>query len=36
MNLQHERIDAHCQTLKLEGLMQNYRALAAEGISRDP
>ncbi|RSK88202.1 ATP-binding protein [Pandoraea apista] len=35
MNLQHERIDAHCQTLKLEGLMQNYRALAAEGINKD-
>lgn len=35
MNLQHERIDAHCQTLKLEGLMQNYRALAAEGASKD-
>lgn len=35
MNLQHERIDAHCQTLKLEGLMQNYRALASEGIGKD-
>lgn len=35
MNLQHERIDAHCQTLKLEGLMQNYRALAAEGATRE-
>lgn len=35
MNLQQERIDAHCLTLKLEGLMQNYRALAAEGISKD-
>lgn len=34
MNLQHERIDAHCQALKLEGLMQNYRALAAEGVGK--
>ena len=35
MNLQYERIDAHCQALKLEGLMQRYRELAAEGINKD-
>lgn len=29
MNLQQERIDGHCQSLKLEGLMQRYVALAS-------
>ncbi|ONZ40139.1 ATP-binding protein IstB, partial [Burkholderia cenocepacia] len=24
MNLQQERIDGHCQSLKLEGLMHRY------------
>ena len=35
MNLQQERIDAHCQMLKLEGLMQCYHALASEAANRD-
>ena len=35
MNLQQERIDAHCQTLKLEGLMQCYRAAANEAANKD-
>lgn len=35
MNLQHERIDAHCQSLKLDGLMQCYRALAGEAATKD-
>jgi DNA replication protein DnaC len=35
MNLQHERIDDHCQALKLEGIMQNYRALAADAATKD-
>lgn len=35
MNLQHERIDDYCQALKLEGLMQHYRALAAEAAAKD-
>jgi DNA replication protein DnaC len=35
MNLQHERIDDYCQALKLEGLMQHYRALAAEAAEKD-
>lgn len=35
MNLQHERIDDYCQALKLEGLMQRYRALAAEAAEKD-
>ena len=35
MNLQHERIDNYCQALKLEGLMQHYRALAAEAAEKD-
>ncbi|KPV02641.1 hypothetical protein APR50_26755 [Variovorax paradoxus] len=35
MNLQQERIDAHCQSLKLDGLMQCYRALAGEAASKD-
>ena len=35
MNLQQERIDAHCQTLKLEGLMQCYRAAAGEAANKD-
>jgi len=35
MNLQHERIDDYCQALKLEGLMQNYRALAADAATKD-
>lgn len=34
MNLQHERIDDYCQALKLEGLMQHYRALAAEAAEK--
>lgn len=29
MNPQQERIDEHCQSLKLEGLMQRYVALAS-------
>lgn len=35
MNLQQERIDAHCQLLKLEGLMQGYQSLAAEAASKE-
>ena len=35
MNLQQERIDAHCQMLKLEGLMQCYRAAASEAVNKD-
>jgi len=35
MNLQQERIDAHCQLLKLEGLMQAYQSLAAEAVSKE-
>ena len=35
MNLQQERIDAHCQSLKLEGLMQQYQALASEAACGD-
>lgn len=35
MNLQHERIDAYCQSLKLHGLMQSYRSLAGEAASKD-
>nr|ADN88314.2 IstB [Rhizobium sp. CTN-15] len=35
MNLQQERIDAHCQTLKLEGLMQAYRAMASDAVNKD-
>jgi len=35
MNLQQERIDAHCQSLKLDGLMQCHRALAGEAASKD-
>ncbi len=35
MNLQHERIDSYCQHLKLDGLMQRYRALAAEAAGND-
>ncbi len=35
MNLQHERIDHYCQSLKLEGLMQQYRMLAAEAANKD-
>lgn len=35
MNLQHERIDDYCLALKLEGLMQHYRALAAEAAEKD-
>lgn len=35
MNLQQERIDAHCQTLKLDGLMQQYQALASEAACGD-
>ncbi|TXI11547.1 MAG: AAA family ATPase [Rhizobium sp.] len=35
MNLQQERIDAHCQALKLEGLMQAYRAMAGDAVNKD-
>lgn len=35
MNLQQERIDMHCQLLKLEGLMQYYRALASEAADKE-
>lgn len=36
MNLQQGRIDAHCQTFKLEGLMQCYWAAAAgEAANKD-
>jgi DNA replication protein DnaC len=35
MNLQQERIDVHCQNLKLEGLMQCYRALASDAAGKD-
>jgi hypothetical protein len=35
MKLQQERIDAHCQMLKLEGLMQCYHAFASEAANRD-
>ncbi len=31
MNLQQERIDGHCQSLKLEGLMHRYVALNRTG-----
>ena len=35
MNLQHERIDAHCQALKLEGLMQAYASMASTAVNKD-
>src|SRR5690606_41396870 len=35
MNLQHERIDHYCQALKLDGLMQHYRRLAADAANQD-
>lgn len=35
MNLQQERIDAHCQALKLEGLMQAYRMMASDAATKD-
>ncbi|MGV3346954.1 IS21-like element helper ATPase IstB [Bordetella sp. LUAb4] len=35
MNLQHERIDAHCQSLKLEGMMQCYRTVATDAATKD-
>nr|WP_315594931.1 IS21-like element helper ATPase IstB [uncultured Cupriavidus sp.] len=35
MNLQQERIDAHCQALKLEGLMQAYRMMAGDAATKD-
>jgi len=35
MNLQHERIEDHCQSLKLDGLVQHYQALAAQAVERD-
>jgi DNA replication protein DnaC len=35
MNLQHERIDAHCQSLKLEGMMPCYRTLAGDAATKD-
>ncbi|QBP12538.1 IS21-like element ISOcsp1 family helper ATPase IstB [Cupriavidus metallidurans] len=35
MNLQQERIDAHCQALKLEGLMQAYRTMASDAATKD-
>lgn len=34
MNLQQERIDGHCQSLKLEGLMQRYVALASDAAAK--
>lgn len=34
MNLQQERIDDHCQSLKLEGLMQHYVALANDAAAK--
>lgn len=34
MNLQQGRIDAHCQSLKLEGLMQRYIALANDAAPK--
>jgi DNA replication protein DnaC len=34
MNLQQERIDAHCHSLKLEGLMLRYVALASDAASK--
>jgi hypothetical protein len=34
MNLQQERIDGHCQSLKLEGLMQRYVALASDAATK--
>jgi DNA replication protein DnaC len=35
MNLQHERIEDYCQSLKLDGLAQHYQALAAQAAERD-
>jgi len=35
MNLQQERIDAHCQALKLDGLMQSYAILAGQAGGKD-
>ena len=35
MNLQHERIDAHCQALKLDGLMQAYASTASTAVNQD-
>jgi len=34
MNLQHERIDAHCHSLKLEGLMNRYVSLAGDASTK--
>jgi IstB-like ATP binding protein len=34
MNLQQERGEAHCQSLKLEGLMQRYRASARDAAGK--
>ncbi|ABO57413.1 MULTISPECIES: IS21-like element ISBcen13 family helper ATPase IstB [Burkholderia] len=34
MNLQQERIDGHCQSLKLEGLMHRYVALASDAAAK--
>ena len=35
MNLQHERIEDYCQSLKLDGLAHHYQALAAQAVERD-
>jgi DNA replication protein DnaC len=35
MNLQQERIDKHCQALKLDGLMQAYSSLASQASDKD-
>lgn len=35
MNLQQERIDAHCHSLKLEGLMNRYLALAGDASTKE-
>lgn len=35
MNLQQERIDKHCQALKLDGLMQTYSSLASQASDKD-
>jgi len=35
MNLQQERIDKHCQALKLDGLMRAYSSLASQASDKD-
>jgi DNA replication protein DnaC len=35
MNIQQDRIDAHCQALKLDGLLQSYVSLASQASSKD-